>query len=217
MKAVNRKFTLQCNPLTKSSSYYHPATQESSSKVSSLCFHRHCLLRLQPASCRRRKVSRSEQMYVCVCVCTRLWNSWRWGQWHCSPLSAGQDAAELVFRLWPAQTGQPQASCSQELDSTYKHIHLARALIGYNKQTTNREREGMRRLELGSDYCLGKNVGILLSSCWHIIFLTELEKCIAGPRSKMALLTSKGRQSLHKQPDNCNLQFISKLQLRYKL
>ena len=42
--------SLQCIPLTKSSSYHHPSTQESSSKVSSLCFHRHRLLRLQPHS-----------------------------------------------------------------------------------------------------------------------------------------------------------------------
>lgn len=102
-----KKFTLQCNPLTKSSSYYHPATQESSSKVSSLCFHRQRLLRLQPASCSRKEVSPSEQMCVFVCVIAE-----GEGSGTVVLFLAGQDAAELVFRSWPARTGQLQASCS---------------------------------------------------------------------------------------------------------
>lgn len=118
---MNRKFTLQSNShqvLQQLSSGHAGKQQQSQLSLFSLP-----LSPLTSASNLQKKKSPLKWANVCVCVRTCSWNSWRWGQRHCSLLLTGQDAAELVFRLWPAQTGLPQASCSQELYSMSTHTH----------------------------------------------------------------------------------------------
>ena len=154
---------------------------------------------------------------VSRCVCTGLWISWRWSQRHCRHGLAGQDAAELVFRLWPALTGHTQASCGQDMYSTHTHTHThPYTWQGHRKVIINTDYKQRQRWDRSVGVrvrlLLGREIEDTVVSLWAHTFHESFESMRkgVGSGSNMVILTSEVWQSPPTK-SACHLQATANL------